>query len=948
MKKNLVTLLLILIGPFAIAQEICDNGIDDDGDGFIDLNDDECECTGSSFFGLVPNLVPNPSFEDMSCCPDFTDDMECVDDWHKLGPLTSDYYNHCGYFTIGTGPEFPLPSPGAGYVGFWNEESVGTCLLEPLEAGVTYYFSAQFSLENYWIVDPDLSFMIIGGSECVDYIDENPSCSGNPYWDYIADDGATVGTDNSWTEVNFFFTPTEDYYSLAIQPCGSEGYFYMDDVLIADSADLELGSITATGNYCNGDLQLTGEFGAPGILQWYKDGVAIVGENTDVLDITGDMGPGEYSILLNADGQCYRLNYLLDIASDVNANFSVSDICHGDDFVIINESTVSEELTVEWEWDFGDDNTSDLIDPTHMYSEPGDYEITLIIDADFCSDTLVQEVSIFPTPEADLEFVIGFISSKDGATGGCIVNPVQFNDLSTITAPGTIISYNWDFGDDNTSIEVNPEHMYEDEGTYTVTLVVISEDGCTSNASIEIIMTNGLTLDILPNDPSCYGFNDGSVTVNVFGGGGEINFTIMDEEGNIRNEENSNVANNLKSGWYYIQSDDGSICAGVDSVFLEQPLELEADFTVFDTPCYGDSSGVVVVDTVYNAQGDLTNISYFWAPNYSGEQGVGVDSAYGMPIGDYTLTINDDNGCSRVYDFQIGQPDPFYFVELGFDPAYCREFNYQSGNGVVFAAAAGGTGDFTYQWTYLEDTTVNSNSSTWGGRNPGRYEIVVTDDNGCQITEVITVDSLNPIADFHVISDDLQINPFTLECGGTADVEVEFVNQSQNYINPNDPVAEPRFFWNLDHTGNGTWHITDDFDQRYDSLYQQRGDSYVIEVCLIAQNQNGCKDTLCKPIHIYEPIQFDPVNIFTPNSDGVNDIFTFDFRSKSIRELHCKILNRWGVIVSEFDGIESGWDGIDLNGDPCPDGVYFYRYDGVADDGTFVNGQGTVQLVRGD
>ena len=46
--------------------------------------------------------------------------------------------------------------------------------------------------------------------------------------------------------------------------------------------------------------------------------------------------------------------------------------------------------------------------------------------------------------------------------------------------------------------------------------------------------------------------------------------------------------------------------------------------------------------------------------------------------------------------------------------------------------------------------------------------------------------------------------------------------------------------------------------------------------------------------------------------------------------------------VNEFEGAESGWDGNDYGGDPCPDGVYFYIYDAVADDGTIIKGNGAV------
>ena len=53
---------LLVFCTLALSQEICDNGIDDDGDGLIDLNDPDCECNGFGTPQTIPSLIPNPSF----------------------------------------------------------------------------------------------------------------------------------------------------------------------------------------------------------------------------------------------------------------------------------------------------------------------------------------------------------------------------------------------------------------------------------------------------------------------------------------------------------------------------------------------------------------------------------------------------------------------------------------------------------------------------------------------------------------------------------------------------------------------------------------------------------------------------------------------------------------------------------------------------------------------
>jgi hypothetical protein len=87
--------------------------------------------------------------------------------------------------------------------------------------------------------------------------------------------------------------------------------------------------------------------------------------------------------------------------------------------------------------------------------------------------------------------------------------------------------------------------------------------------------------------------------------------------------------------------------------------------------CYGDATGFTVIDVVYNYNGDYENISYIWSPNLFGENGIRADSNWSLTAGDYTLTINDENGCSRVFDFTINQTDSLFLSVFGSELAHC-------------------------------------------------------------------------------------------------------------------------------------------------------------------------------------------------------------------------------------------------------------------------------------
>ncbi|MFT5822298.1 MAG: gliding motility-associated-like protein [Crocinitomix sp.] len=531
----------------------------------------------------------------------------------------------------------------------------------------------------------------------------------------------------------------------------------------------------------------------------------------------------------------------------------------------------------------------------------------------------------------------------DGVTTACVGEEIGFFDNSTsdlIYNGLDIIEWGWNFGDGGSSTDENPFHSFDTEGTYTVTLTVKDITGCFSEFSITVII-GGISIDAIVNEPTCFGFSDGSIVLNIPDGLEDPTFTITNADGELINVDNSNAANELPTGWYYFEVEDDSGCgSAIDSIFIGQPNQLDAEITVTDPPCHGDETGWARIDNVFNATGSLDAISYFWSPNPSGVEGIGADSTWALGAGDYTVTINDENGCSTVLDFTVTEPDSMLFSEFGFEHAYCRLHEYQSGNGVIFGAAGGGTPDYNYIWTNLDNGETNI-STTWGGLNPGNYELTMTDANGCVLKQTLYLDSLNPVAAFTVNSD--QLNE---DCQGTALVDVEFVNNSENYANPNNPSADTTFFWNLN-SPNADWQITHNYFEVYDTIYGSIGNSYEMEVCLVVLNKNGCTDTACKMITIYEALVTPIINIFTPNGDGINDEFTFEFKSASIAEFNCVIVNRWGVQVGEFNAITDGWDGMDMNGDPCKDGVYFYVYTGLSDNSTKVEGQGTIQIVRG-
>ena len=196
---------------------------------------------------------------------------------------------------------------------------------------------------------------------------------------------------------------------------------------------------------------------------------------------------------------------------------------------------------------------------------------------------------------------------------------------------------------------------------------------------------------------------------------------------------------------------------------------------------------------------------------------------------------------------QLGRTQPpLEFAELGSSPAFCRTAGYQTGYGLVYASATGGSGVHDYQWTYLANGETTA-TRTWGARNPGLYEIMVTDGDGEILKDTILVDSVNPIASFNVVSDDLSIIPDGYI--GFAPAAVTFINTSSYHTNPYDPSANGIFYFKPQ--GFEDWTIIPD-DYYLSEYTYEYGGTHTAR--LVAMNSNGCKDTAAVTIGLFGPL----------------------------------------------------------------------------------------------
>lgn len=131
---------------------------------------------------------------------------------------------------------------------------------------------------------------------------------------------------------------------------------------------------------------------------------------------------------------------------------------------------------LSWYWDFGDATTPSTVQyPTHCYTSPGLYTVTLIETFASGADTATGTVTVYPNPVASFTF------SAAGST-------INFTDQST----GGVVTWYWYFGDSTAGSTLqNPSHAYLYPGTHNVILMVTNSYGCSDSASFSV-MTTGL------------------------------------------------------------------------------------------------------------------------------------------------------------------------------------------------------------------------------------------------------------------------------------------------------------------------------------------------------------------------------------------------------------------------------------------------------------------------
>ncbi|MEZ5009103.1 MAG: PKD domain-containing protein [Chitinophagales bacterium] len=182
-------------------------------------------------------------------------------------------------------------------------------------------------------------------------------------------------------------------------------------------------------------------------------------------------------------------------------------------------------------WDFDDGTTSDIENPVHIFTDPGVYDVEfIIIDSNNCiiADTAYIQIIVTDTFNATS-------ANFSVSDSGCLRTTISFNNLSE-----NANNYLWDFGDNTTSTDENPEHTYSTIGTYEVVLIADPGSGCSDTFSMEISIFESTSIaEYLYSQAEC---GDTNIVVQFFDSSfssiGIVDWSWDFGDGSSSNQEN--------------------------------------------------------------------------------------------------------------------------------------------------------------------------------------------------------------------------------------------------------------------------------------------------------------------------------------------------------------------------------------------------------------------------
>ena len=259
---------------------------------------------------------------------------------------------------------------------------------------------------------------------------------------------------------------------------------------------------------------------------------------------------------------------------------------------------------------------------------------------------------------------------------------------------------------------------------------------------------------------SCYGGNDGSITMTISGGSGNNVYFWTGPAGFTATTKD---LTGLKAGGYtcLVRDQNGCVLIPSPSFTLTEPsaLVMSPPVTSFSTDgayninCYGSNTGWINITV---SGGSIGTYKYNWSTSNGSGIINGQKDQTLLTAGTYNLVVTDSNKCVITKDITLTQP-PVFITQLTPTNITCKSPGFN--NGSINLAVTGGVAPYSYLWSNGKVT------KDIAGLTPGNYTVTVTDFNGCIKKDSARVD-LPPNLNYTKNLSDY--NGYGISCNGLA------------------------------------------------------------------------------------------------------------------------------------------------------------------------------------
>jgi len=522
-------------------------------------------------------------------------------------------------------------------------------------------------------------------------------------------------------------------------------------------------------------------------------------------------------------------------------------------------------------------------------------------------------------------------------------------------------------------------------GNYTVT--VSDQNGCPTTAEVIIKGANAvLSANISgKTNAGCNGDDGGTASVTASGGDTPYTYSWVPEGGN------NSTATGLSAGNYTVTVTDPDGCTATASTVIKQPTAMSVSAFGPQLVCSGASANLTC-----SVSGGVLPYTYLWS------NAATTDTTTVNPVTTttYTLTVTDAGNCISKAIVTI-HTNAAISVGINGARSFCG-----GGSATLTASATGGDGSYNFLWLPRNSTTQ---AITVSPTATSVYTVEVTDGCGSSKATATAIVTVNPIpvpsfrayptsgcvplcVDFRDLStiDGGHISKWDWKFGngdtsslsaplycyhdtGKFNVSLTIVSDSgcinklempkmvtvypspkASFIYAPQPISilDPQVQFTASNTGqspiiNWSWTFGDGTNtvsnlQNPSHIYSDTG-TYC--TTLIVMDEHGCTDSVTNCLIVNPDFTFYIPNVFTPNGDGLNDVFIP--KGSYVKDYEMYIYNRWGEQIFHCTDVHDGWNGMMNGGNvACQEGVYAYIITAIDTKGVRHQYAGEVTLIK--